>query len=500
MSNLLFQPSPSELRDRMLRDLRLAAIDTGLGEPPTQPGSDYYILSVAVGNVGLQLFGNVNSAESAANVLDAVDEDLDEIRKAEGLPEVPASGSSGKIVITVFGPTTIPNHAPGTLPNGLAFRTVGAVVNPSDQQEIDVETVATGALTNLGPGETVRFAPAPTNIATEAKVSTSAPLIGGTDKESDPRKRERILNTRRHRPGGGNWGQLRQWALDSLPSCQDAYVYPALGGPGSCKIVPIRPFNTEFGDYSRALSTAQAQTVRTFIQAKMGIPQEIVIQTVANDPLDAAILVTLPESALSGGNGQGWSDPAPWPPLVGADSGKVTITAVGTTNDLITVSANTTTSPILGQTHVAWWSSVDRKFYTRLITAVSGSAGAWQLTLESPLLGKTGDGPIAGDFVSPAAFNLEAYGDQWVALLGALGPGEQTTDAGRLPRAKRHPFTTDEDPSDVTNATISDWRQKFVEITGFALSYANKTTPTVPASVDIAANILTPRQFALYKQ
>lgn len=498
----LFQPTPAELRDRFLRDLRLGAIDTGVDEPPTQPGSDYYILATAVGNIGLTCFANVNDAEKAHSVLDAEGEDLDRIREADGLPEVVATGSSGKVFAQILGATTIPNGTPLTLPNGLALQTVGAFsfTSATENAEIDVEAVDTGALTNLGAGETVRFAPAPTNVATDATVTDGYPLRGGTDAETDARKRDRILNARRNRPGGGNWGQLREWALESLGSVQDCYVFPAIGGPGSCKVVPVRPYDTNLGDYSRALSTSEAETVRTYIQSKMPVPQEVVIQTVADDPVDVSILVTLPESALSGGNGQGWTDPTPWPPLVGADSGRVTISAVAASNDQITVTANTTTAVVEGQTHIAWWSSTDRRFYTRLVTLDSGSAGAWVLTLDSPLIGKTGDGPAVGDFICPAAFNLEKYGDAWVSAVGAFGPGENTTDTGRLPRAKRHPFTTDEDPIDVTNATIANWQAGFAEITGFALSYSNKTTPTVPASVDTAPNVLTPRHFALYKQ
>jgi len=507
----LYQPRAGELRDRLLRDLRLCAIDNNVDEPPTQPGSDWHLLATALDTVMLQNFTNVGAAEQAHDVFSAIAEDLDEIRKAEGLVEIPASGSSGKIKITVLGSTTIPNATEGTLPNGLRWRTVGTVVNPADQAEIDVESIDTGAATNLKAGETVRFATAPTNVAEEAVVSESEPLTGGDDGESDPRKRDRILNARRNKPAGANWGQLRQWALDALGSVQDAYIYPALGGPASCKIVPVREFVTDIDDYSRELSSAQTQVVRTYIQAKVGIPEEHVIQTAADEDLDVTILVTLPASSLSGGNGQGWTDPSPWPALEVADAGVVTVTAV-TTNDVITVSAATTTAPVDGQTHVAWWSAVDRKFRQRLVTAHSGSTGAWVLTLESPLIDDSGAGPAVDDYISPGAFNLDAYGAAWVALIQRFGPGENTADSGRLPRALRHPFVTDEDPTTVTNTTLAQWSNGypesgssaahtgFPEITGFELGFASATTPTIPATVDDPPNVFTPHFFAIYEQ
>ncbi len=518
----LYQPRAGELRDRLLRDLRLGAIDNNVDEPPTQPGSDWHLLATALDTVMLQNFTNVNSAEQAHDVFSATGEDLDEIRKAEGLPEIPAAGSSGKIKITVLGTTTITSGTEGTLPNGLRWRTVGTVVNPADQQEIDVESVDTGSATNLKAGETVRFATAPTNVAEEAIVSEAEPLTGGDDGEDDPRKRDRILNVRRNRPAGGNWGQLRQWGLDALGSVQDTYVYPALGGPSSEKTVVVRKFVREIGDYSRELSSAQTQVVRTYIQAKVGIPEEHVIQTAADEDLDVTILVTLPESSLAGGNGQGWTDPDPWPPLLAGDNDVVTISAVGTANDQITVTAATTVAPVAGQTHVAWWSAIDRKFRQRLVTVQTGSTGAWVLTLESPLVGDTGVGPAIGDYVCPGAFNLDAYGKAWIDLLERFGPGENTADAGRLPRALRHPFVTDEDPTDVTNTTLAQWSNGFrdpetgeplrdpdtneiilpgfPEITGFELGHANKTTPTIPATVDDPPNVFVPRNFAVYGQ
>jgi uncharacterized phage protein gp47/JayE len=514
MALLLYQPRAFELRDRLLRDLRLAALDTDVDEPPVQPGSDWFLLATALDTVMLQSFTNVAAAEQAHDVFAAQGDDLDNIRKAEGLPEILASGARGKIRITVLGATTIVNGSEGTYPNGLRWRTVGAVVNPADQSEIDVEAIDTGENTNLKSGEKVRFATAPTNVAEEAVVSSSEPLTGGDDGESDARKRDRILNVRRNRPAGGNWGQLRQWGIDALGVVQDAYNYPALGGPGSCKVVLIREFEPSIGDYSRELTAAQTQVVRTYIQTKMGIPQEVVVQTVADQDLDVTILVTLPDSALSGGNGQGWTDPDPWPPSSGP---AVVITDPGTSNDAPTISADTTVSPVAGQTHIAWWSSVDRKFRTRLVIGVTGGTGAWVVTLESPLIGDTGAGPQVGDYVSPAAFNLETYGDAWVQLLQRFGPGENTSDAGRLPRAKRHPYVTDEDPTDITNTTLAQWSNGypeagdspahagFPEITGFELGQARvdtvvATTPTVPTTVDDPPNVLVPRHFAIYPQ
>lgn len=491
MANSLYQPrNAAELRDRLLRDMRLGAIDTGIEDPPTQPGSDWFLLASGIGNIAILGFGNINSAESAANALDAQGDDLDAIREADGLPVVTQTGSAGKVIVTVLGPASIPSGTQLRLPNGLLIRTVGSYLNPSDQDEIDVEAVDVGTGTNLASGEKVTFVTTPTNIGETAVVSDGAPLIGGTGEESEAQKRDRILNRRRNRPAGANWAQLREWAREARGDVQDAYVYPALGGPGSCKIVPVRKFDRENGSYTRAHTAAALQQIRSYIQTRVNEAFETVIEGPVGENCDARISVKLPASALSGGNGQGWTDAAPWPPVA------CSVDVDPTNNDQLTLDAVTATAPVAGQTHIAWWSPIDRKFYVRLVTAQSGSSGAWVVTLDSPLIGETGAGPLQDDHISPAAYNLDAYGAAWVDALEALGTGENSSDTDVVPRALRHPYVTDEDPASLTNTTIAQWSSKFPEITNFSGSIT-PSTPTVPSGADDPPNVLVPRHFSL---
>ena len=499
----LYQPANAdELKGQFLRDVRLGAIDAGMPDPPTTPGTDWDLLATAVANLCLLGFANVNASEADSNVLTATGQSLDDIRKAEGLPEVAAEGATGKLVITVSGTVTIPSGQQFTIPNGLRGQVVGTYVNPSDQSEVAVEMIDAGANSNVEADEIVRFTNPPVNLAVEAKVSVGEPLTGGTDGEDDERKRARILNTRRNRPAGGNWAHLRQIALDALGSVQDCYVYPALGGPGSCKVVPIKDLDPDSADFSRVLSSTALDVVRLAIQTNVPNPQEIVVSPVANEDCDVTLKVTIPDSALSGGNGKGWTDPQPWPILeVGETSVRISTVEVG--NDGITVTALTPTAPIAGQTHIAWWSQVDRKFYTALILGRSGVPGAWFLALDRPLVGKTGMGPITGltaDYICPAAEQLVNYGDGWVKLFRDLGPGENTADVNRLPRAKRHPYITDEDPTSLTAVVLHRLTDQFPEITDHEYALRSPSSPSVPGSVSTAPNVLVPRRFAIYKQ
>lgn len=492
-------PTPQELQDQFLRDIRLAAIDTGLAEPPTQPGTDWFLLATASANLGLISLANTSIAEDDANVLTATGKSLDRIRVAEGLPEVPASGSSGKIRPTILGATTILDGTQLLLPNGLRIKVVGTYINPADGDEINVAAIDTGAGTNLPGDAIVRFVSAPVNVNVNATVSAGEPLTGGSDVETDQRKRARILNVRQNKPAGNNWAHLRQLILDQLGNVQDVYIYPALGGPSSQKIVPVKDFDLELSDFSRAPSSSALAAIRSLLFAQAGIGDETIVQASVDQAVDFSLVVTLPDSALSGGNGQGWSDQMPWPPLVGGDNGKVTITAVGAGNDSLILSALTTTAPVAGQTNIAWWSAADRKFYSALVILQSGGAGAWVVGLDRPLVGRNGAAPAIGDYVSPAAHNLQGYGGAWVELFRALGPGEATSDSNRIPRAKRHPFVTDEDPSDVTTTSLLKVVSTFPEITAIAFGTAAVTTPTIPADTTVAVNILVPGKFGVYK-
>lgn len=495
---VVYTPSGSaELRQQFLTDYALAASDAGL-VAPTGPGTDAFIIAEAVAQISL--IGITNEAIHAddANVLTATGAALDRIREGLGIPPVEPTGSSGKIRIEVLGSTTIGSGQQLTLPNGKRIETISTTINPADQQEIDVRAIDTGADTNLAAGETVTWVSAPTNVGAEAIVSSEFPLTGGTDAENDERKRDRILNTLRNKPAGGNWAYLRQKVLNEFGFIQDCYVYPALGGPSSQLIVPVRRFDRENNDFSRAPSDALLQSIRNALQADANTGIETAVRAPENQAADFAIKIQIPESALSGGNGQGWTDPVPWPQLVGGDAGRVNVASVNSTNDEITVSAQTTTSPVAGQTQIAWFSSADRTFYSALVTAVSGSAGAWVLTLDRPLVGKDGLGPTNGNLISPNAQNLQAYAKTWVDLFEELGPGEMTTDVNRLPRAKRHPFATTEDPASVTNAALGRLSKEHPEITDYEFSYQSLTAPTVPANVDDPPNILVPRNLAFY--
>lgn len=495
----IYLPGTSDIiRDQFLRDVRLAAIDSGVAAPPVTPGTDWFFLGTAVANISLIGLQNIQIGQDNTNLLTCTGDALQNERKARGLPELPKAGSSGKIIVRVAGNTTIANGTQGTLPNGKRWQVTDTFVNPADRAEISIEAIDTGEDTNFPAGTVVRFRTAPSNVEQEATVSAASPLTGGTDGETDERLRSRILNSVANVPAGGNWGMARKIALEADGSIQDAFIHPSLGGPGSLHVVCVKKLDQEIGSFTRACSAAQTQRVLQAMHVEYPAPIEVTVGTVADDNADFAFSLELPDSAFAGGSGDGWIDATPWPALEVADAGVVAITSA-TSSTVIVVDAQTATAPVAMLNTIAWWSSVDRKFRTSVVQSSSGSAGAWTLTLVTPLLDSTGALPAAGDYISPAAKNIEAYGYEFVELFNGFGPAEMTTDADRLPRAKRHPFTSSESPSDWSDLLMCMIQHKYPEITNVEREYALLTTPTVSATVDTAPGILTPRHLAFYQ-
>lgn len=497
---LIYVPSGTEeLKQQFLRDYRLGAIDGGsVSDLSVSPGSDADLLGTAIANLAMLSVRNAALAAADSSILDAEGDALDRKRVEDGLPEVPASAATGKIKLDVLGSTTIVEGTQFIYPNGVRGEVVGTWINPSDGSEVDGRSLSTGESSNLASGEVVRFVAPPVNLGTDATVSSSEPFTGGTDSESDQRKRERILNKRRNLPAGGNWAYQRQLVLDNLGGIQDAYSYPALGGPSSAKIVPTKDFDDDLRNWSRSPSSASLDRVRQLLWSENSLNDDTVVNGPSDEEVDFTLLVTIPESAKNGGNGLGWTDATVWPQLEAGDNSKVTVTAYSGLD--ITVSAQTATSPVAGQTTISWWAPADKRFYSALATAVSGASGAWVLTLEKPLSDLDGNTPQVGDYVSPSALTIDGYASSWVDLFRELGPGENTADADRLPRALRHPFPADERPHTINSITLLSFTSNHHEISDIAFGHAPQSSPTVPASADDAPNVLTPGRFAIYKK
>lgn len=490
--------SASEIRDDLLADYRLEAakyqVDGSLAT--VAPGTDNYRFFTAVANAGLLQYGNISTIRPAITPLNATGDDLENWRIALGLPVVQDSPAAGKITVTVSGggDVTFPDGQQFLLPNGFRGKVSGTQPGIADQDDVNVVLIDSGSDGNAESGTQVRWVNPPFNVATVAVVSVNGPLDGGFDEETEARKRDRVLNRLQNTPSGGNWGHLREIAFDALPSVQLPFVYPALGGPSSDKLIVLKAFDRKRSDYHRAMQQGAVQIVRDAVHAELSTGDEHVIGTGNEEPCDITLALSLPASSLSGGNGLGWIDQRPWPPAGSGDH----VTVVSTSDALnVTVSAATATAPIAGQTHITWWAPGDMKPRTSLVIAVSGSSGAWSCQLDQPFVDDFGNAVAAGDFISPAAAGIEKYGSTFLDLMEVLGAGENTTDVNRLPRSARHPFIGDGPDIGITNTFATKFLRANPEIVDGELSYLPTPTPSVPGSVSANPNVLTPRHFGI---
>lgn len=490
-SNAVYVPkNAEELRDTWLRDVRLEALALAIPDPPVGPDTDLYIRATANANADLIQYANIALADQSTDILSAEGPALDDKRAAYGLPVVAASPSTGKVIVGILGggSATLTPATQFVFPNGKRGK-IAANTIVSDGQLAPVVAIDTGADTNLPAGAKVRFVATPLNVKTDAVVAPGG-LTGGLDDETDDRKKSRLLLALGHLRAGGNWSQKIQVALDALANLQYAFVYPALGGPGSEKVVLMQALDPRHNVWSRQVSPADVAIVQAAMEAAFPPPFEMVVQSVADQPVDVALLLALPDFASNG-----WINRPVWPALDGDDHVEITVYAGGVG---VTLGALTSIAPVDGVTQIAWFSPFDQTFYVRTVTAHSGGSGGWGLTIDSPFIDALGNAAVPGDFVSPAAENLANYAASWVAVMGGTGPGENTTSPAVLPRAARHPTTAEKFPSALTILQLDTFVTANAEIADASYSYRSASSPTIPGALATAPNVLTPRKFGVY--
>ena len=477
-------------------------IEAGVSNPAVQPGSEAFIRATAIANTVLGLFANIEISADDTSELTATGTALDAIRQALGLVDVGAAPAGGNVKIGVVGASPV-LFADGTefvLPNGLRGAVSVSQIK-ANNQTVKVLMIDTGEASNAIAGTKIRWVSPPLNVLAEAEVDIDG-LTGGTDPESDERKRERILNRRRYLPAGGNWAHLVELAEGSTGSVQKAFVYPALGGPGSAKVVVTKSANLEEStwDLSRELgSQSISQFVEPAIFGEAPQPSEIVVQSAQELHTKVALGLTLPAQNSPGGKAIGWLNSAPFPALVGGDGGKVEITAITADKKTVTIGALTTTGPIAKESKISWWCNRTGKVVTRTVHSSTGGSGAWVLTLTDPLVSGV-YGAAVGDYISPAAHNIQAYANTWCAEMNKLGPGENTVDQNRLPRARRHPYSETGWGAELTAKQITNFMNAHDEISDAAFELITPATVTVQVVISSAPYVRRLTHFAIYKK
>lgn len=488
------------IRDDVLRTIKNGLIKQGFANPYVGPASDWHIMATALGNELAVVGANVIVKADAMMPDTAVGADL--IRQADvlELQKQPAAGSVGNVVLTASALSPIETGRELTDSAGLRFEvTIGG--SYANGELVPIRAIDTGSATNHAAGDVLQWVNAPPYCADKVSVATGG-LVNGIDAEDDEALRARILAIYRNPPGAGDWEHVAELAEESSPSVQKAFVCPAVQGPATVHVAVTAAPTSSNKDRSLAAATVAGE-VSPYVIGKLPTHAYVVVTTVADVDTDVAIGLSIPSAPTANppGLGGGWTNGTPWPNVDGSSAFRVTVTAVSSST-VFTVDAQTAPTPNV--TRISWLSPYEWKLYTGLVTGYTGSAGAYQVTVDTPFTSIA-----VGCYIWPECQNGAVYVSALLANFALMGPGEKTANASALIRGFRHPppgmaWPYSLGPSmlrAVTDSSDEVLAAQFLHRTDGTTTItgtAGQLTPQVPVSVTDAPRILVPRHIGFY--
>jgi uncharacterized phage protein gp47/JayE len=489
------------IRDGILRVIRTGLIQRDVPTPNVTPGSDWYVLAQSVANQLTVAEANA-IIKADENMPDTATEDaLARICAIFGLSKQPAAGSVGSVVISSSQATTIATGDQLIDGAGLSYA-VSTGGTYDDGDSVPIRAIDTGKDTNHAAEDILRWVSTPPFCDEKVEVGSGG-LVNGIDEEDDEVLRGRLYAVLQSPPSSGNSEHVAELAEASTSSVQKAFPYPAIQGPASCHVA-VTAAPTATSKSRDVASATMTGTVTPYVQGQLPEHVYSVITTVTNVDADVAFGLALPEAATANppGPGGGWTDGTPWPAPDNSATFRCTVTAVTSTTEF-TVDA--TSIPIANVSQICWLSPTEWKLYTALVTAVSGTSGAYVITLDQPFTGIA-----TGNYIWPKCENAQAYCDAVLAAFALMGPGEKTSNASALVRGFRHPRSAAGWPmslgTHLTRAVVEVGDE--VESAQFFHRTDGTTTltgssgivnPQVPASVTDPPKIFRPRYIAFYR-
>ncbi len=489
------------IREGLLRVVRSGLIERGVTNPNVTPGSDWFIEMQAVANQLAVVEANCLIKADELMPDTATEDGLARICAIFGLSKQAAAGSIGAVVITASASTTITTGAELIDADGLTYKVLTGGIY-ADGASVPIVAVSVGEDTNHAAGDILRWVSAPAFTDEKVTVGTGG-LINGINEEDDEVLRGRLYALLQNAPGSGNAEHVAEIAEASTPSVQKAFVNPAIQGPSTVHVaVTAAPTET---NKSRELAAAtMAGTVTPYIQGQLPEHADITVTTVEDVDADVAFGLILPEAATASppGPGGGWLDGTPWPAPDASSTWRCTVTGV-TSTTVLTVDA--TTSPTINVSRIAWLSPYEWKLYTALVVGVSGTSGAYVITLDQPFVGIT-----TGCYIWPNCQNAQIYVDAVLAQFALMGPGEKSSNASALVRGFRRPRPAAGWPMTLgghltraitTAQTEVESAQFFYRTDGTTTltDSSGSVTPQLPSAVTDAPKIFVPRHIALYR-
>lgn len=483
-------PTAVQIRDQILSDLTYYGQQGGIVFN-VKPGSEHFKTATALANRVCIAIANNKISNDQRNPLTATGDALRDIARVYGIEERPASQSSGPVMLQIAtGATpTIPAGWQGTGSNSKKYVTIQIEDAAANGDVVTMLSVEAGADTVLPTGSQITWDSAAIASLLSPAIVQSPGIRGGADTDDDEDIRRRLLDRLAAQAVGGNGASIKGWAEETSAAIHSAYVYEAIRGPASFDVAVVG----STGD--RTLSGTIVDISRTNVAANMpGGVISINETTVVPEELDIVFGLKLPLPESAGGTGGGWRDADPWP------SADTRITAIAGS----TFTVDSVIAPIVGQS-IGLWNRTDVDnpvMEERAVTSVSGSAGAWDITIDG-----ANSFVEVGDYVSAGATNLVNYAASAYAQFKLLGPGEKTDNPDLLPRSLRYPRPEVSGPMDITNRQVAEVMNEYDEMKDLYYelvvetgAFVTRVTPSLPPTTSSPPRILVCKKLAFVKK
>lgn len=488
-------PTPSQIRDQILRTIRLAYRRRNL-TANVKVGSEHYITATALADVIAVGFANARITLRDVSPLDAVGVALRKLCKIFGVPERPAQPALGLLKVTCLGTVTIPAGFRASA--GAKYETTKETIVTATGF-VRVVALEPGTAGNAVPGTILTWDSGSIGGLNPNAVVDVEGLDGGSEGDTDDTLRARLIERLAFPGAGGNWAQVKGWSEEASAAVQRAYVYSAARGPSSTDVALVK----EAGD--RTLNATIVGDVGTYVAAKVPGNTSWNFTSVEAEEVDVVIKATLPLPQNAGGAGGGWLDATPWPSTLA----KVTAwQSNGPTSYTLTVET-ADDAPGTGQ-HIGIFDPTINSDDTRvgmLEMIVTGNISAVVGGFEFDVYSESAlSDEMLGAYISAGAVNLASYAEVAVEQFEKLGPGEKTTDTNLVPRALRKPAPGIIAASDITSLQLAGIQSAHPEIMNLEYEARfdtgttdTRTSPSIPPTTADAPRIIVLKHLAFRK-
>lgn len=491
-------PTLEQLRDAYINDVRRLKVRAGIVRPNVAEGSETWVRGEAVAATALTIMAREVALQDATMPDSATGDDLTRLAMVwRGIERSNGAGASGNVTASCTGTVVYSIGQQCTSQDGLRYEVTTTTIATTGTA-IPVRAIDTGSRTDKAAGTVLTWSSPPIGSDTTCVVGASG-LTNGADADTDAKLRQRLQDALRHPAASGSWSHYAQWAEEASAAVEKAFVYCAPQGPGTVHVAVTVEADAD-NAYTREANATLLNEVALAIVAESPEHADVLTTTVTDVDTTVVLRITAPEHRADGGLGGGWVDPVAfrWPNYYSSGGYYATrLTVAPSIGTVIRVDVLDPLNLPIAESHIAIWSTSQKKFYHSRVKSSTNVAGNVYDVVLYDAIDTTAI--ASGDYVSPDLERIDDYGALLASVFAGLGPGELTSSASLLPRAYRHPLQQEAWNSSFTSVHVGKLSIDYPEVT-----HVSVITPSLPASPAVASavtnppNILVLGKFAIY--